>query len=105
MRFSFSGVGFFFCSATRAQVSAIMHIGGFLGPFCRGDFRRKMMTPVGNSGYLRTSNLSPHLRSPHLDFPEACEYNHCQFQGFVNRGFQTEAAKRLKIGKIEVKQR
>ena len=29
-----------------------------------------MTTIVGNRGQLWTSTLSPHLESPHLDFPE-----------------------------------
>ena len=44
----------------------------FLGPFLRANFRRKMTTIVGYRGQLWTSTLSPHLLSPHLDFPE-CE--------------------------------
>ena len=37
-----------------------------------GNFRHKMTTIVGNRGQLWTSTLSPHLLSPHLDFPEQC---------------------------------
>ena len=43
----------------------------FLGPFLRGNFRRKMMTIVGNRGHLWTSTLSPHLLRPHLAFPDS----------------------------------
>ena len=43
---------------------------GPLGPFLRGTFCcHKMTTIVGNRGQLWTSTLSPHLLSPHLDFP------------------------------------
>ena len=36
----------------------------------KGIFHHKMTTIVGNRGQLWTSALSPHLQSPHLDFPE-----------------------------------
>ena len=42
-------------------------------PLCEGNFRHKMTTIVGNCGQLWTSTLSPHLLSPHLDFPERCK--------------------------------
>ena len=41
----------------------------------KGNFRRKMTTIVGNRGQLRTSTLSPHLLSPHLDFPETIQFS------------------------------
>ena len=34
-----------------------------------------MTTTVGNRGQLWTSTLSPHLLSPHLDFPEMYSWN------------------------------
>ena len=42
----------------------------FLGPLSKGNFRSKMTTIVGNRGQLWTSTISPHLLSPHLDFPK-----------------------------------
>ena len=39
------------------------------GPLSKGNFRRKTTTIVGNRGQLWASTLSPHLLSPHLDFP------------------------------------
>ena len=36
----------------------------FLGPFLRGNFRRKMTTIVGNHGQLWTSTLSPPFTKP-----------------------------------------
>ena len=46
----------------------------FFGPILRGTsltkFPHKMTIIVGNRGQLWTSTLSPHLRSPHLDFPD-----------------------------------
>ena len=50
-------------AATCARFSAIVHGGGLFGPFCEGNFRRKPMTGVGNSGQLGTSTLSPHFFS------------------------------------------
>ena len=52
-------------SATRAQliVCNCAHLWLF-GPFCKGNFRLKMMTMVGNCGKLKTSTLSPHSRAP-----------------------------------------
>ena len=48
-----------------------MHFCGLKNaPLSKGNFRHKMTTIVGNSGQLLTSTLSPHLLSPHLDFPE-----------------------------------
>ena len=41
----------------------------------RIDSRRKMTKIVGNRGQLWTSTLSPHLLSPHLDFPDPCNFN------------------------------
>ena len=41
--------------------------------FCKGTFRRKMTTILGNRGQLWTSTLSPILLSPHLAYsPEFC---------------------------------
>ena len=57
-------------SAICAQSSIIVHFCGLFGPLSKGNFRRKMTTIVGNRGQLWTSALSPHLESPHLDFPE-----------------------------------
>ena len=57
-------------SAICAQSSTIVHFCGLFGSLSKGDFRRKMMTIVGNRGQLWTSALSPHLESPHLDFPD-----------------------------------
>ena len=57
-------------SAICAQSSTIVHFCGFSGPLSKGIFRHKMTTIVGNRGQLWTSALSPHLQSPHLDFPE-----------------------------------
>ena len=34
------------------------------GPFCKQNFRRKMMTLVGSCDQLRTGTLRPHLRAP-----------------------------------------
>ena len=36
----------------------------------KGNFRRKTTKILGNRGQLWTSTLSPHLESPHLDFPD-----------------------------------
>ena len=60
-------------SANCAQSSTIVHFCGLFGPLSQGNFRRKMTTIVGNPGQLWTSALSPHLESPHLDFPEVTE--------------------------------
>ena len=57
-------------SAICAQSSTIEHFCGFLGPLFKENFRYKMRTIVGNRGQLWTSTLSPHLLSPHLDFPD-----------------------------------
>ena len=50
-------------SASRAQSSAVVHIVHIcrllVGPFCKRNFRHKLMTIVGNCGQLRTSTLSP----------------------------------------------
>ena len=59
-------------SAICAQSSTIVHFCGLFGPLSKGSFRHKMTTIVGNRGQLWTSSLSPHLLSPHLDFPEKC---------------------------------
>ena len=59
-------------SAICAQSSTIVHFCGLFGPLSKGNFRRKMTTIVGNRGQLWTSTLSPHLESPHLDFPDCC---------------------------------
>ena len=59
-------------SAICAQSSIIVHFCGLFGPLFKGNFRHKMTTIVGNRGQLWTSTLSPHLLSPHLDFPEKC---------------------------------
>ena len=56
-------------SAICAQSSTIVHFCGPFGPLSKGSFRRQMTTIVGNRGQLWTSTLSPHLLSPHLDFP------------------------------------
>ena len=57
-------------SAICAQSSTIVHFCGLFGPLSEGNFRHKMTTIVGNRGQLWTSTLSPHLESPHLDFPD-----------------------------------
>ena len=57
-------------SAICTQSSTIVHFCGLFGPLSKGNFRHKMTTIVGNRGQLRTSTLSPHLLSPHLDFPK-----------------------------------
>ena len=57
-------------SAICAQSSTIVHFCGHFGPLSEGNFRRKTTTIVGNRGQLWTSSLSPHLLSPHLDFPD-----------------------------------
>ena len=57
-------------SAICAQSSTSVHFRGPLRPLSKGNFRRKMATIVGNRGQLWTSTLSPHLLSPHLDFPD-----------------------------------
>ena len=57
-------------SAIRAQSSTIVHFCGHFGPLSEGNFHRKMTTIVGNRGQLWTSSLSPHLLSPHFDFPD-----------------------------------
>ena len=49
-----------------AQPSAIVHIRGLLSR----NFSSQMPTIVGNHGQSWTSTLSPHLLSPHLDFPQ-----------------------------------
>ena len=46
-----------------------MHFCGLFGPLSKGNFRHTMTTIVGNRGQLWTSTSSPHLLSPHLDFP------------------------------------
>ena len=53
-----------------AQSCTIVHFCGLFGPLSEGNFRHKMTTIVGNRGQLWTSTLSPHLESPHLDFPD-----------------------------------
>ena len=60
-------------SAFCAQSSTIVHFCSLFGPLSKGNFRNKMTTVVGNRGQLWTSTLSPHLLSPHLDFPESKE--------------------------------
>ena len=45
------------------------------GPLFKGNFRRKTVTIAGNRGQLWTSTSSPHLLSPHLDFPEVIIIN------------------------------
>ena len=45
-------------------------LSGPFGPLFKGNLRHKMTTIVGNRGQLRTGALSPHLLSPHLDFPK-----------------------------------
>ena len=58
--------------ATLCNLHTIVYNCALLGPFwalSRGNFRRKMTTIGGNRGQLWTSTLSPHLRSPQLDFP------------------------------------
>ena len=57
-------------SAICPQSSTVVHFCGLFGPLSKGNFRHKMTTIVGNRGQLWTSALSPHLLSPHLDFPE-----------------------------------
>ena len=57
-------------SAICAQSCTIVHFCGLFGPLSEGTFRHKMTTIVGNRGQLWTSTLSPHLESPHLDFPD-----------------------------------
>ena len=57
-------------SAICVQSCTIVHFCGLSGPLSKGIFRHKMTTIVGNRGQLWTSALSPHLQSPHLDFPE-----------------------------------
>ena len=57
-------------SAICAQSSTIVRFCGPFGRLSKGNFRRKMTTIVGNRGQLWTSTLSPHVLSPHLDFPE-----------------------------------
>ena len=52
------------------QSSTIVHFCAPFGPLSTGSFRRRMTTIVGNRGQLWTSTLSPHLLSPHLDFPK-----------------------------------
>ena len=59
--------------ATLCNLHTIVHICALLwpfGPLSKGNFCHKMTTMVGNRGQLRTSTLSPHLQSPHLDFPD-----------------------------------
>ena len=53
--------------------STIVHFCGPFGPLSEGNFRRKMVTIVGNRGQLWTSTLSPHLLSLHSDFPNICK--------------------------------
>ena len=60
-------------SAICAQSSTILHFCGLFGPLSEGNFRHKVTTIVGNRGQLWTSTLSPHLKSPHLDFPDTCD--------------------------------
>ena len=53
--------------ATLCASCAIVCDGAHLwpfGPFCKGIFRREMMTSVGNYRHLRTRTLSPHVRVP-----------------------------------------
>ena len=57
-------------SAICAQSCTIVHFCGLFGPLSEGNFRHKMTTIVGNRGQLWRSTLSPHLESPHLDFPD-----------------------------------
>ena len=47
-----------------------MHFCGLFGPLSKRNFHHEVTTIVGNRGQLWTSTLSPHLLSPHLDFPE-----------------------------------
>ena len=57
------------------------------GPLSEGNFQCKMTTIAANRGQLRTSTLSPRLRSPHLDFPdheEGCE--NLEFSGAPDPG-------------------
>ena len=61
--------------ATLCNLRTIVHNCALLwlfGALSKGIFRHKMTTIVGNRGQLWTSALSPHLESPHLDFPENC---------------------------------
>ena len=51
--------------------------------FCKGNFRRKMTTILGNRGQLLTSTLSPHLQSPHLDFSESFGGFRCRSSGHL----------------------
>ena len=53
-----------------AQSSAIVRFCGAFGPLFKRNFRRKMATIIANRGQLWPSTLSPHLLSPHLDFPD-----------------------------------
>ena len=62
-------------SAICAQLSTIVHFCGLFGPLSKGNFRHRMTTIVGNRGQLWTSALSPHLLSPHLDFPDKIRQN------------------------------
>ena len=57
-------------SAICAQSSTIVHFCDPFRPLSKVNFRRKMTTIAGNRGQLWTSTLSPHLLSPHLDFPD-----------------------------------
>ena len=50
---------------------------GPFGPLFKGCFCRRMTTILGNRGQLWTSSLSPHLLSPHLDFPKECKFVSC----------------------------
>ena len=53
----------------RTIVYNCVHFCGLFGSLSKWSFRHKMTTIVGNRGQLWTSTLSPHLLSPHLDFP------------------------------------
>ena len=78
-------------SAIRTQSSTIVHFYGPFrplspfGPLSKRNFRRKMTTIVGNRVQLWTSTLSPHLLSPHLDFPKTGF-------GFGNRSLKSQIA-------------
>ena len=83
-------------SAICAQSSTIVHFCGPFGPLSKGNFRRKMTTiVVGNRGQLWTSNFSPHLLSPHLDFPEMVWSFVAQAQKFPPNSRQSS---RLELG-------
>ena len=60
-------------SAICTQSSTIVHFCGLFAPLSKGKFRYKTTTIVGNRGQLWTTTLSPHLLSPHLDFPDSAQ--------------------------------